>query len=489
MSTRKEVARRKRAVDEALATLQQATGLRAANAAERIRVARAYRVLGDTARAATWYRSAVDQLSAHGEAVKALALAKEMSELMPQEQRAFAHLADRFAKDGRDTTLRIAVPLPKDERPAESPVLDASELLKVYEAENLGANSAPLPSNDVLPSLVPPDVLEELHARGEIDLYDLQGNVIERPEEEQEISDADIEVVEEAEPDSGTPVDAEEAADALQGVPLFSDLGRDAFLELSRAVKLRTVGDRCYVFREGEEADSFFMLAEGSVEVVHKTRQRHEVALRHFDQGEVFGLFGLIAGQKRAASVRAIGNVSVLEVPAGALANVMSEYPAAKAALSRFYEQRLLETFLASSPIFEDLDAIARGLLIGQFRERKLAKGENVVAPGEVFNGLFLVVSGGLEVKKRVGGATENSLAQLGRGQFFGVVSALSGNPCRCNITTTTSTILNCLTQKPFNDFVKDYPVLRQLPQRLAHEGMLVEKDVFVGDMGIPGLS
>ena len=35
---------------------------------------------------------------------------------------------------------------------------------------------------------------------------------------------------------------------------------------------------------------------------------------------------------------------------------------------------------------------------------------------------------------------------------------------------------------------MKDYPALRLLPQRLDQEGMLVEKDVFVGDLGIPGL-
>ena len=287
MSTRREEARRQKAVDEAMAVLAQARGGRATSAAERIRVARAYRVLGDTAHAASWYRSAVDELSGHGEALKALALAKEMAELMPQEQRAFADLADRFAKSARDATVRVAMPIGRvtNHGAGDGPVLDASELLKVYEAENVGASSAPLPDGEPLPSLVPPDVLEELHARGEIDLFDDQGNLIALPEAEEEIVEeidaSTVEVVEEADP--GRPVDSARVIDVLEGVPLFSDLGREAFLELSRAVKLRTVGDRCYVFREAEEANSFFLLAEGSVEAVRKTRRR-EVALRHYEQ-------------------------------------------------------------------------------------------------------------------------------------------------------------------------------------------------------------
>ena len=482
---RKDDTRRRRAVARALLVLRRALRERAETAGERIKVARAYRVLGDSGRAAGWYRSAVDELSAKGDAVRALALAKEMAEVAPQEQRAFAALADRFAR----APARVAVPLvgvAQPLEPAESPqrVLDASELLRVYEAETLGASADSI-QDSVLPSLVPPDVLEELHTRGEIDLFDPDGNLIVRPEEEPiEISEDDIEIIE----DDEREVDPEEVIERLEQVPLFSELDREAFLELSRAVKLRTVGDRCFVFKEGEEANSFFLVAEGTLEVVRRLRKR-EVLLRRFGAGEPFGLFGLFAGKKRAGNARAEGNCSVLEIPAGALANVIRTHPKARVALSRFFKARLLENFLASSPIFEDLDVITRGLLIGQFRQKKLSAGQPVVSPGEVFNGLFLVVAGRLVIKKRMVGAREEVLAQLERGQFFGIVSALSGTPCRCSIVAVEETTLTFLPQRSFNDFVKDFPSLRELPRRLASEGMLVDKDVFVGDSGIPGLS
>ncbi len=471
---RKKAAKRRRAVDDALAVLKRARGQK-------------------------------DPDSASGQALKAPEPGNEMDAVPPQQQRVCAEVADRFASPGQSARRKLP-PLARVARPIAPPdqaVLDASELLKVYEAQCLEASPAPLAAPCRLPSLVPPDVLDELHARGEIDLFDEAGNRIEPRQADEEVqavedfeeieeaADDDVELVEDETPataDPGVPVDAERVIEALGNAALFSTFGREAFLELSRAVKLRTAGDRSFVFREGEEADSFFILTEGSVEVVRATRAGKEIALRHFGQGDLFGLFGVFAGRRRAASVRAIGQVSVLEVPAGALANMVREHPAAKTALATYYKERLLETFLASSPIFEDLDAIARGLLIGQFGDKKLALGETAVAPGEVFNGLFLVVSGGLEVKKRLGGGAEQSLATLGRGQFFGVFSALSGSPCRCSIAATEATSLSCLTQKAFNDFVKDYPALRLLPQRLDQEGMLVEKDVFVGDLGIPGL-
>jgi cAMP-dependent protein kinase regulator len=112
-----------------------------------------------------------------------------------------------------------------------------------------------------------------------------------------------------------------------------------------------------------------------------------------------------------------------------------------------------------------------------------------VVSPGEVFNGLFLVIAGRLAITKRLMGAREDELALLERGQFFGVVSALSGTPCNCSIVAREPATLTFLPQRAFNDFVKDYPSLRELPRRLAAENLLVDKDVFVGDTGVPGLS
>ncbi|HEY3448172.1 MAG TPA: cyclic nucleotide-binding domain-containing protein [Myxococcales bacterium] len=502
---RKDDNRRRRAVARALLVLRHAVGEKAQNASDRIRVARAYRIVGDTAQAAGWYRSAIEELSKRGDAVKALALAKEMEEVMPQEQRAFAGLADRFsaaaaaapaAPAPRETTNRVAMPIfgvahpiePEPEDPRK--VLDASELLKVYEAESLGASSEAPQQAAAVPSLVPPDVLAELHSRGEIDLYDEQGNVLDRPDEitgEMEVGEDAIEVIEDT--SEGQAADPEDVIVRLEGVPLFSDLDRGAFMELTRLVKLRTVGDRCLIFKEGEEANSFFLVAEGTVEVMRKLKKR-DVVLRRFGANEPFGLFGLFAGKKRAANARAVGGTaSVLEIPAASLANVIRVHPKAKMALSRFFKQRLLENFLASSPIFEDLDGTARAALIDQFRQKKLTDGQAVVSVGEVFNGLFLVVAGRLTITKRISGAREQELAQLDRGQFFGIVSGLSGMPTNCSIRAVEPSMLTYLPQKSFNEFIKDYPTLRELPRRLNAEGMLVDKDVFVGDAGVPGLS
>ena len=72
----------------------------------------------------------------------------------------------------------------------------------------------------------------------------------------------------------------------------------------------------------------------------------------------------------------------LLEVPAEAVSAAIAAYGALRARLVRFYEERLLEGFVASSKLFTDLDAIARARIIGRFGERQLKPGEALVTPG-----------------------------------------------------------------------------------------------------------
>lgn len=341
-------------------------------------------------------------------------------------------------------------------------------------------------------ALVPSDVLEELHARGEIDLFDADGNLVEPP---QQIADELLEVIDEEVAPSGAEAvgqapSGEASAtilEALARTPVFAELQEAERVGLHAGASRRSVADRSFVFREGEAAGSWFLLLDGALEVLRHTQQG-EVVLQQLRAGEIFGMFGLLAGRKRAASVRAIGQAELVAFDPEPLEKLRESSPAARRAVDKFFTERLLENFLGASPLFADLSAVARGLLISQFRERRVKPNERVVSPGEVFNGLFLVLDGRLVISKRQSAAREEELALLDRGEFFGVVSALSGTPCQVTVLAEKETTVAMLPQKAFNDFIKDYPLLRQLPARLAEQGMLVDRDVFVGRLGIPGL-
>jgi len=74
--------------------------------------------------------------------------------------------------------------------------------------------------------------------------------------------------------------------------PLFSDLPREAFLELLARMSVVRLGPGEMVLREGEAGDACYLIASGRVRVTKAenaavARQRRRSELRHFEEGAV----------------------------------------------------------------------------------------------------------------------------------------------------------------------------------------------------------
>lgn len=349
------------------------------------------------------------------------------------------------------------------------------------DADALGVELADAPVEIPLPpprSLIPDDILEAIAAEEQEVLSD-PGLFSEAVEEHHDSDQVGIEVVSE----SAAPG---EAFALLQRSAIVGDFPDDALELLVPGAVRHHLVDRQPAFREGAAADSFFCVESGALEAVRVAHDAPEVALAHLHEGDPFGLFGLLTRRVRAATVRAIGEAQVVEFRAGRLDAVARSFPEARHALARFFKERLLENFLAVSPLFQNLDAVGRAALISHFRDRKVAAGEVLLAPGEVQNGIALVTSGKVAVTHREPGKS-HELASLTRGNYYGVVSALSGLPTRASITALEPSTLCVLPQQAFNEFVRGYPILRTLPARLHEAGTKVDRDLFIGDATLLG--
>ena len=67
-------------------------------------------------------------------------------------------------------------------------------------------------------------------------------------------------------------------------IPLFSHLTEDAFIKVLGSLKLRRCTDGQSIITEGAQGDSFFMLADGVVQV-SKTLGSKRTVLAHLHQG------------------------------------------------------------------------------------------------------------------------------------------------------------------------------------------------------------
>ena len=268
--------------------------------------------------------------------------------------------------------------------------------------------------------------------------------------------------------------------------PLFRDLPAKSLEAMAQGAIQLEVPDGELLFAEGDEATSFFVVVDGTLELL-RHKDGREVALRHTSRGEAFGLFGLFSAQLRAASARAIGDCTILELSAEQLQALLIDDEVLHQRLLGFYRERLVEGFM-SGKLFTDIDSIARARLIGRFKNHELERGTALVTPGEVTNLLAVVTHGRLMIEDRARAGQEPKLYEVTQGQFLAVTGAMTGSPARLRVFAPEYACLSMLSQRDLTELLRDYPALRALPSRLPRFARALDSGTFCGSTGVPGL-
>ena len=113
------------------------------------------------------------------------------------------------------------------------------------------------------------------------------------------------------EPDEATKLRVREQA--LAGIDLFARLGEEHRRGIAKATRMLVFGDGESIVRQDQAGHSMFIVTSGRVEVVLEP-QNTRVAI--IESGGYFGEMSLLTGEPRTATVRALGDVRVLELAA-----------------------------------------------------------------------------------------------------------------------------------------------------------------------------
>ncbi len=256
---------------------------------------------------------------------------------------------------------------------------------------------------------------------------------------------------------------------ALPRVPIFSDLSRDAFVELTSGMVLHRIPEGDPVIREGEDGTSFYVVASGRFAVSKRDEPGGSVVLARLGEGDFFGEMALLSGAARSASVTAEEDGEVLEFRADVLLGIAGRHPHVAQSLRRFYRQRLLANALAVSPIFRPFQRGERKLLMERFRAREVADGEVIIREGQASDGLYVLLEGAVDVVKRKD-AQDVVVGHLREGDLFGEMSCLRKAPASASIVVRRSGTLLRLPRKDFDELVVTYPQILELVASLSEE-------------------
>jgi CRP-like cAMP-binding protein/Fe-S-cluster-containing hydrogenase component 2 len=103
-------------------------------------------------------------------------------------------------------------------------------------------------------------------------------------------------------------------ANHLRSVPDFAEIDARVLQELVKKVRLRIFSKDEVIVREGDDADSFYLIRDGYVRVVKSMADGQQRTVAYLKDGSYFGEIGLLSAKRRNASIIAMGKVEVIQV-------------------------------------------------------------------------------------------------------------------------------------------------------------------------------
>jgi CRP-like cAMP-binding protein len=262
----------------------------------------------------------------------------------------------------------------------------------------------------------------------------------------------------------------------LPAIPLFSSLDEDAFAAVLEGLRLKRFVAGQSVIEEGQPGDSFFLLAEGNVEVSRQVGDRR-VLLARLRPGAVFGEMALISRAPRIATVTALDDCDLLELRRASLEDQAHKLASVTRALKDFTHDRFLANLAATSAIFKPFPPSMRKEIMKRFQDLPTDPGEELIGEGEPGQGLYLILKGAVEVTKLNDGQKVR-LANLKEGDVFGEISLIQDSPTTATCTSLTRGELLFLPKRDFKALMARHPELEEELSKITAERIQKTKEI-----------
>jgi CRP-like cAMP-binding protein len=125
----------------------------------------------------------------------------------------------------------------------------------------------------------------------------------------------------------------------LRGVPMFADLAPDFIEHLKETVELQRFAPGQAIARQGDAADSFYLVRIGFVKI-SENYPGGELVLAYLSRGDYFGEIGLLGGGVRTANCTALDHVEVVRIPGEDFRQMVERFPSVRRGLEMVAEER-----------------------------------------------------------------------------------------------------------------------------------------------------
>lgn len=126
----------------------------------------------------------------------------------------------------------------------------------------------------------------------------------------------------------------------LRSVPAFSSIPKEFIDRLREHVELQRYSPGQIICKQGDAADSMFLVRLGFVKV-SETRPGGELVLAYLGRGAYFGEIALLGGGTRTATCEALDHVEVVRIPAEDFRSMLQQFPEVRRKLEVVARERM----------------------------------------------------------------------------------------------------------------------------------------------------
>lgn len=246
----------------------------------------------------------------------------------------------------------------------------------------------------------------------------------------------------------------------LPSMPLFAEVPEVVLARLVQESRLVDLDPGEVLIERGTAAEAFFVLIEGSVQLMRP--QNEDIIV--LAEGDVVGVSCLLDRVSYEGDVTARTSLRALRISKLLLDRLVAEYPALADVLLEVLGRRLVATLVRTSPMFASFDNGARAGVAAMFDVRRADIGTIILEAGKRADGLYIPMIGRLTALRADG--TEIGGLELGRA--LGQHSMLTESPSPVTVRADSDVLLLRLSARRFRELVAKHPKMAARLEALA---------------------
>jgi len=167
---------------------------------------------------------------------------------------------------------------------------------------------------------------------------------------------------------------------------------------LNSSSRVMHVSKGVEMLHEGDTPHDLYFVSQGELSIARKVGGDMKLLAR-LHPGDVYGEFGALRKRSRTASVFTEQPSRIIRVDLDAVHQVLEADPDFRERLNELLKLRMLDSFLFIHPVFRSLPAETRQALARELPTIFVRRGERIFSQGDTPKGIYLILSGEVEVR------------------------------------------------------------------------------------------